>query len=101
MSTRAGEGPDDEDGPHFLSAANEQLDVLFSQQADEEIGDVQELGWFGLIRHASEPGGVILRVDVHGMRSADNVDSEGALSSKWASITSDYGEYYEQRSAYE
>ncbi len=49
-----------EETPNF---SDEQLDALFGDGADEEIGDVQDLGWYGLARWTDQPGGLILKCD--------------------------------------
>jgi antirestriction protein len=79
----------------------EQLDELFGEQADEEIGDVSELGWYGLVRESGRPGGLVLQLDGNGIRHVTAIDRDDALTTRWASITNEYGTYYEQRTAYE
>lgn len=81
--------------------SDEQLDALFGGDADEEVGDVQDLGWFGLVRWPDQPGGLILKLDENGLRHTWVVTSYDALTTRWASIANEYGEFYEQRDAYE
>lgn len=95
----------DDDGNADVSEAPElsdaQVEALFSEQADEEIGDVNDLGWYGLVRWPDRPGGIILRLDEQGLRHTWVVASDAALTTRWADITNAYGEFYEQRDAYE
>lgn len=90
---------DDSSGVQVDTA--EQLDELFSDQVDEEFGDVEDLGWYGLVQHVGQPGGAILTVDEHGMRTAVSFASDDLLATRWADITTEYGKFYEQRDAYE
>jgi antirestriction protein len=79
----------------------ERVNALFDGEPDEELGSVEELGWYGLIRHVDQAGGVILRLDEHGMRYAESFDDDAALTTRWAVVTNAYSEFYEQRDAYE
>lgn len=87
--------------PRHPALSEEQLDELFGEQADEEMGDVSDLGWYGLVRRPSQPGGYILQLDGNGIRQVTTIDNDDALTTRWASITNEYGEFYEQRDAYE
>jgi len=81
--------------------AAEELDALFAEQPDGEIGSVDELGWYGLIRHEGQPGGIILRSDEFGFRRAGGADTDEALETLWTIIQREYKQFYEQRDAYE
>jgi len=81
--------------------SDEQLDVLFGGEADEEIGDVQDLGWYGLVRWLDEPGGLILKLDERGIRHTWVVAGDDVLAARWEGIAGEYGAFYEQRDAYE
>lgn len=81
--------------------ADEVLDELFDDDVDEELGDISDLGWFGLVRREGQPGGYILKRDESGTRHAWTLDTDDALTTRWASITNEYGVFYEQRDAYE
>jgi len=81
--------------------SDEQLDMLFGGEADEEIGDVQDLGWYGLVRWLDEPGGLILKLDERGIRHIWVVAGDDVLAARWEGIASEYGAFYEQRDAYE
>lgn len=80
---------------------DEELDLLFSVDADEEIGDDDELGWYGLIRWSDRPGGVILRRGEDELRHSWIVRSADELAARWANITREYEHYYAEREAYE
>jgi len=62
--------------------SEEQLDELFGAQADEEIGDVSDLGWYGLIREPGRLGGFILQLDEHGVRHVTATDNDDALTTR-------------------
>lgn len=96
--------PDDEaqEGRALVPAlTSEALDELFDSDVDAEVGDVSDLGWFGLVRRAGQPGGHILKRDEDGTRHAWTVETDDGLTTRWASITNEYGAFYEQRDAYE
>ena len=70
-----------------------ELDALFGEQVAEQIGDVQELGWFGLVRHDGRPGGLILSQDEQGFRHVWETDSDAELQQRWAGINEDYEQF--------
>ena len=78
-----------------------QLDVLFGGQVDEELGDAQDLGWYGIVHWLDEPGGLIVKLDEHGIRHSWVVAGDDALTEQWERIISEYGAFYEQRDAFE
>ncbi|HEY9470900.1 MAG TPA: antirestriction protein ArdA [Propionibacteriaceae bacterium] len=67
----------------------EELDGLFTEIPDEELGTVEDIGWFGLLRHTSLPGGTILAQDSNGFRDARVYDTGPALDTAWAELRSD------------
>jgi antirestriction protein len=79
----------------------DELDVLFGEQPDEEVGSVDELGWYGLVKHEGRPGGLILIQDEQGFRHVREAPNDAALDVQWAAIQQDYQTFYEQRDAYE
>jgi len=81
--------------------SSDELDALFGLTPDEEIGSVDELGWYGLIRHEGRPGGFFLRCDEQGLRRAGEAQTDEALEALWAMIQQEYATFYEQRDAYE
>lgn len=95
-----------DDGTHECSTSHpaltaEELDELFGGEVDEEVGDVSDLGWYALVRSPDGPGGYILKREEDGARHAWPTDDNDALTTRWASITNEYGAFYEQRDAYE
>lgn len=74
-----------------------ELDDLFGQQPDEQIGSVDELGWFGLARHHVRPGGLVLNQNEQGFRGVWITDSAGQLEARWAAIEEDYDRFYRRR----
>lgn len=73
------------------------LDDLFGQQADEEIGDVQELGWFGLVRHEARPGGLVLSQDEQGFQYIWETDSDDELQDRWTAVNDEYERFQVER----
>lgn len=78
----------------------EQLDALFDDGADEEIGAVEDLGWYGLVRWTDQPGGLILKLDTYGRRQTWVVQDNDNLATRWTSVTAEYSAFYEEREAY-
>jgi hypothetical protein len=74
-----------------------ELDGLFGEQANEEIGDVSELGWFGLVRHEGRPGGIVLAQDEQGFRDIWETDSDAELQQRWEAVNDEYGRFYDER----
>lgn len=74
-----------------------ELDDLFGHQPDEQIGSIDELGWFGLVRRQVRPGGLVLNQDKQGFREVWITDSAGQLQARWAAIEEDYDRFYQQR----
>jgi len=71
----------------------EWLDSLFGEQASEEVGNVDELGWYGLVRHDGRPGGYVLRQDEQGFRHVWETDSQAELDELWANVGQLYDEF--------
>lgn len=69
------------------------LDSLFGEQPAEELGSVDELGWYGLVRHEGRPGGLVLRQDEQGFRHVYETDSEEELDGLWADVNQLYTEF--------
>ncbi len=69
------------------------LDSLFGEQPTEEVGSVDELGWYGLVRHEGRPGGLVLRQDEQGFRHVYETDSQAELDDLWASVNQLYEEF--------
>jgi hypothetical protein len=74
-----------------------ELDALFGEQPEEEVGDVSELGWFGLVRHDSRPGGLVLTQDEQGFRHVWETDSDAELEERWAAVSAEYDRFYDER----
>jgi antirestriction protein len=70
----------------------EQLEEL---TPDQETGSVDELGWFGLYRHESRPGGAILACDELGFRHLWETDSDQELHQRWTAIEQEYARFDE------
>lgn len=83
------------------SLSAEQLDALFSDGADEEVGAAEELGWYGLIRWTDQPGGLIVKLDDQGQRQTWVIQRDDTIATRWASITTEYDAFYKQHEAYE
>ena len=80
---------------------SQELDELFGEQPDEQVGSVDELGWHGLVRHEGRTGGLVLTQDAQGFRSVREAESDQALAQAWTRIQSEYERFCEERDAYE
>jgi hypothetical protein len=69
------------------------LDSLFGEQPSEQVGSVDELGWYGLVRHEGRPGGYVLRQDEQGFRHVWETDSQAELDELWANVSHLYEEF--------
>jgi antirestriction protein len=78
-----------------------EVDALFGEGPDEEVGSVDELGWYGLVKHEGRPGGLVLIQDDQGFRHVREVPDDAALEAQWAAIQAEYVTFYEQRDAFE
>jgi antirestriction protein len=78
-----------------------ELDALFGEQPTEVVGSVDDLGWYGLIKHDGQPGGLILIQDDQGCRRVREVPTNDALDVQWAAVQQEYETFYEQRDAYD
>jgi antirestriction protein len=76
--------------------SDEEFDSLFAGDADEELSDMNELGWYGLVRWPERAGGLVLKVDSDGNRHTWVVDTNDELEARWADIQ----EVHEQHEAY-
>jgi antirestriction protein len=83
---------------HPATAA--ELDALFGEQPAEVVGSVDDLGWYGLVKHDGWPGGFILIEDDQGFRRVREVPTDDALDMQWAAIQQEYETFYDQRDAY-
>jgi antirestriction protein len=77
-----------------------ELDSLFGEQLDEQVGSVAELGWYGRVKHEDRPGGLILIQDEQGYRHVREATDDAALAIQWAAMQAEYETFYEQRDAY-
>lgn len=73
------------------------LDALFGEQSEEEVGSVDELGWFGLVRHDGRPGGLVLSKDEQGFRYVWETDSSAELDERWMAVNEEYSRFYDER----
>jgi len=80
---------------------DDEVDAMFGDGADLEIGTLDDLGWFGLARWHDRPGGLILRRDQSGQRHTWVVATDAALERQWQTILGEYRAFYAQREAYE
>jgi antirestriction protein len=72
---------------------DEEFDSLFAGDADEELGDMNELGWFGLVRWPERAGGLVLKVDSDGNRHTWVLDADDQLEARWGDIQATYEQY--------
>jgi len=74
--------------------ARDRLDVLFGEIPDEEIGSVEDIGWFGLLRHRDRPG-VVLSQNSYGFRQVWETDSDEQLAQYWGELQREYDAFIE------
>jgi antirestriction protein len=88
----------DRDDQRRLSrdAGLERLDELFGEVLEDEIGSVDELGWFGLLHHEGRPGGMVLHQDQQGFRYAWDADSDEELGQRWSAVSEEYGRFWSE-----
>ncbi|KDA44545.1 antirestriction protein ArdA [Frankia sp. BMG5.23] len=90
----APELPGDEEGQtkdHVLHP--DRLEELFGEPPDEEIGRVDELGWFGLIVDHGTGGGTIISQDEQGFRYVWETTDGEALDQRWQAVLREYRRY--------
>jgi antirestriction protein len=93
--------PDDEPEYTTLDLPAEQLDELFGEQPDEQMGTVEDWGWHGLARHGDRPGGYIIVQDDQGFREVREFAETEALERQWTRLCETYERWAEERDAYE
>jgi len=81
--------------------AREDLDELFGEQPNDEVGSVDELPWYGLVKHDGRPGGFLLHEDTQGFRRVHEAETAEALAQAWSTVQHEYEQFYEERAAYE
>ncbi len=70
----------------------EELDELFADP-DDQIGSVDELGWFGRARHEGRPGGYFLHQTSDGSRDAHEVGTDEEYEQAWERIETHHQDY--------
>ena len=81
---------------------DDELSALINMAPDEEIGDVDELGWYGLIRRPDGlGGGIIQRRNSDGLSHSWVIPDDEQLTARWAAIVRDTERYAAERQAYE
>ena len=83
-----------------MGLSEEEFDALFAGEANEELGDVHELGWYGVVRWGDRPGGLLITLDSDGRRRAWFADSSEALDAHWTAVADEYERYHEECDAY-
>jgi antirestriction protein len=80
--------------------ARERLDELFGETPDEELGSVQDMGWFGLLKHEGRPGGIVLAQNGYGIRAMREYRSDEELSATWDGIREEHDAFVEATRAH-
>jgi antirestriction protein len=78
----------------------DRLDELFGEVPDEVIGTVEDVGWFGLLRHEGRPGGIVLSQNGYGFRGVWETDSDNELTARWDELQTEHDAYVEATRAY-
>jgi hypothetical protein len=71
---------------------------LLAQPPVEQVGDVDEMGWFALFHYEDRPGGFICVHDMLGLRTYVATHSNDELSERWMCIRDEYAYYYRAHS---
>lgn len=79
--------------------ALDRLDTLFGEVPDEAIGSVEDIGWFGLLKHEDRPGGVVLSQNGYGFRYVWETESDEDLRDRWAGLQREYDAFTEATQA--
>lgn len=79
-------GPDDE-------LARDQLEALFSEIPDQEIGTVEHMGWFGLLKYEGRSGGVVFSQNPYGFRNVWETDSDEQLTQHWERLQREHNAF--------
>jgi hypothetical protein len=69
------------------------------QNPDEQLGSVDELGWYGMLYGKVKGRGpfyVIVKEDSQGFVTAETYETEKEMRRVWGLIERDYEEYYEE-----
>ncbi len=85
---------------HDDELARDRLDELFGEIPDEEIGTVEDIGWFGLLRHEAQPGGVVLSQNGYGFRHVWETNSDEQLGRHWRELQREYDSFTEATRAH-
>lgn len=82
------------------SDEQDRLDALFGEIPDEEIGTIEDMSWFGLLRNEGRPGGIILSQNQYGFRGIWEVDSDDRLARHWNELQREYDSFMEATHAH-
>jgi len=80
--------------------ARNRLDELFGEIPDEELGSVEDIGWFGLLRHGDRPGGIVLSQNSYGFRGAWEMGSDEELVARWEELQREWDAFTEATRAH-
>jgi hypothetical protein len=90
-------GPGKFEACNDLDAAESLYDQVMQSFQDDEVGSVQELGWYGLILNSGIPGAeiAIVNEDSNGFFTYQVFDNEADAYNRWEKIQEMYEDYYE------
>src|SRR6266542_2182975 len=80
--------------------ARSRLDELFGEIPDEELGSVEDIGWFGLLRHEDRPGGIVLSQNSYGFRGSWETGSDEELGQRWEELRREWDAFTEATRAH-
>jgi hypothetical protein len=64
----------------------DRLAPLFTEIPDQELGTLEHMGWFGLLKHEGRPGGLMLSQNSYGHRRAWKTNSDEQLAQHWQQL---------------
>lgn len=82
------------------SNERDRLDTLFTEIPDQEIGTVDDISWFGLLKHKDRPGGLVLSQNAYGFRYIWKTSSDEQLAQHWEQLQREHDAFTEATRAH-
>jgi antirestriction protein len=78
----------------------DQFEALFTETPDQELGTIEDIGWFGLLKHEDRPGGLVLSQNAYGFRYVWQTSSDERLAQQWEQLQREHDAFIEATRAY-
>jgi hypothetical protein len=89
-------GPGKFEGNHSLKLSEELHDIVGNGACNEDLGDVQDFGWFGLILTHDNGKSYIVSEDSNGFFRYREYDTEDLAQEAWKGIEREYSIFWEE-----